>query len=104
MGPAEIVGWFFSLLCGAIILTWLFNEGRGSLTVALIHATIDILFTPDIATPLVANTAGAIVTIWGIALLFIAGPRFLASIGKVVLFQQDGQLVSEMSRSPPHVA
>jgi membrane protease YdiL (CAAX protease family) len=85
MGVAGIAGWFASLLTGAVLLTWLFNESRGSiLVVALFHAAVDVVFTSDIASPIVVNAAGALVTIAGIAVLVVAGPRYLARAGKVV--------------------
>jgi uncharacterized protein len=79
MGPAGAAGWLLSLLTGAVLLTWLYNASRGSvLVVALFHATIDVAFTSDIASPLVVNATGALVTACGLAVLLVAGPRDLA--------------------------
>jgi uncharacterized protein len=70
MGITGIIGWVFSMLTGSILLTWLFNASKGSiLVVAVFHATIDIAFTADMSNPNVVNYAGAIITIWGIAML-----------------------------------
>lgn len=78
MGLAGIAGWLFSLLTGAILLTWLYNESRGSLlVVALFHAAVDVVFTSEISSPMVVNAAGALITIWGVLVLAIAGPRYL---------------------------
>jgi len=42
--PGMAVGWFFGLLCAAIVFTWLYNSTKGSLlAVALWHATSTIL-------------------------------------------------------------
>lgn len=78
------MGWLLSLLCGAMILTWLFNESGGSiLVVALSHATMDVTFTSDLSSPLIVNIAGALITLWGIALPFVVGFRYLSRRGKV---------------------
>lgn len=41
MGTGAIIGWYFSLFTGSIILTWLINHTRGSILLAAgFHATI----------------------------------------------------------------
>lgn len=85
MDAAGIVGWFFSLLTGSILLTWLYNESRGSiLVVALLHAAIDVVFTSDIASQYVVNATGALITVWGITVVGTAGPRCLSRHGKMI--------------------
>ena len=85
MDVAGVAGWFFSLLTGAVLLTWLYNESRGSiLVVALFHATVDVAFTSDISSPFVVNIAGAQITCWGIIVLIAARPGYLAKRGKMV--------------------
>lgn len=72
MGIGGIVGWTFSMLTGSVLLSWLFNASKGSiLVVAIFHATIDIAFTADMANANIVNYAGAIITIWGIAMLLV---------------------------------
>lgn len=79
MGPAGIVGWLLSLVTGAVLLTWLYNESRGSvLVVAFFHAGIDVVFTSDVASPALTSATGAVVTVWGLAVLALAGPGDLA--------------------------
>ena len=79
MGPGGIAGWLASLFTGAVLLTWLFNASQGSLlVVALFHAAIDVVFTSDVASPVTVTVAGALVTVWGLAVLGLAGPRTLA--------------------------
>jgi membrane protease YdiL (CAAX protease family) len=85
MGIGGIAGWFVSLLTGAILLTWLFNASRGSLlVVALFHATVDIAFTSDVASPISVNTTGALITVWGVVVLVVTGPRFMSFAGKMI--------------------
>ncbi|MEO8154129.1 MAG: CPBP family intramembrane glutamic endopeptidase [Rhizobacter sp.] len=80
MGVAAVIGWLFSLLTGAVLLTWLYNESRGSLlVVAIFHAGVDVAFTSDASSPVVVNTAGALITLWGIAVVLTVGRRRLVS-------------------------
>ena len=93
MDAAGVVGWGFSLLTGAVLLTWLYNESRGSiLVVALFHAAIDVAFTSDVSSPFVINAVGALVTIWGVSVVFAAGPGYLARRGKMVRFYSGGSV------------
>lgn len=92
MGAAGIAGWLLSLLTGAVLLTWLYNESRGSLlVVALFHATVDVAFTSDLSSELVVNAAGALITLWGVAVLVVAGPRTLCRGGEVVMSEGDAE-------------
>jgi len=78
MGPVAAAGWLFSLFTGAVLLTWLYNRSRGSiLVVALFHAAVDVAFTSSVASPLAVNVIGGLITIWGMAVLVMAGPRKL---------------------------
>ena len=80
MDLAGAVGWLFSLLTGAVLLTWLYNESRGSLlVVALCHAAVDVAFTSAASSPIAVNTAGALITLWGVAVVLTAGSRRWAS-------------------------
>jgi len=82
MGPGEIIGWFFSLLTGSILLTWLYNSSRGSvLVVALFHGSIDVAFTTK-ADPAVMNGMGFLIVIWAMTVLLIAGPVNLSRGGR----------------------
>ena len=79
MGVAGIAGWLFSLVTGAVLLTWMYNSSRGSLlVVAIFHATVDVAFTSTVASPMVVNVLGAFITVWGVAVVLVAGPRFLS--------------------------
>jgi len=89
MGVAEVLGWYFSILTGAILLTWLTNSTRGSILIAAIfHGTMDIVFVSP-ASPSIANALGALITVWGIAVLVIARPQYLSGTGKVLVGQEE---------------
>jgi len=84
MDLAAIGGWFLSIFTGAVLLSWLFNWTRGSiLVVAIFHATIDVAFTSDLS-PLVVTTTGIAVTVWGLLVVLLAGPRNLARNERMV--------------------
>lgn len=98
MGPAGAAGWLLSLLTGAILLTWLYNESEGSLlVVALFHATVDMAFTSDISSSSIVNAAGVLITLGGIAVILLAGPRYLSRRGKVVRMS-DGEAITGFLR------
>lgn len=85
MNVAGIAGWLFSLVTGSVLLTWLYNGSRGSLlTVAIFHAAIDVVFTSQSSSPVVVNAAGALITVWGVVVVVVAGPGYLSKRGKVV--------------------
>lgn len=79
MDFAGIAGWFFSLLTGSILLTWLYNASRASIfTCAVFHATVDIAFTADFADKNTAGYMGFLITAWGILTILIFKPATLA--------------------------
>ncbi|MBC7895831.1 MAG: CPBP family intramembrane metalloprotease [Cytophagaceae bacterium] len=101
MGAAGVAGWLFSLVTGSILLTWLYNESEGSLlTVALFHASMDVVFTTDGTSPMVVNAIGALTTLWGVVIVIVAGPRFLSRKGKMVWGRAG---VTEMEERHPDV-
>jgi membrane protease YdiL (CAAX protease family) len=99
MGAADVVGWFLSFLTGAVLLTWLYNESRGSLlVVALFHAAVDIVFTSDISSQSVTNAAGALITFWGIIVLVAAGPAYLSWRDKMIRLYEDAAVTGSIDR------
>ena len=85
MNAAGVAGWLFSLVTGAVLLTWLYNGSKGSLlVVALFHAAVDVAFTSAISSPLVVNMAGALITVCGFIVLVVTGPGYLSRRGKMV--------------------
>lgn len=66
MGPAEIFGWFISLLTGSVLLSWMYSGTRGSvLIVAVFHATLDVAMTSP-APGSLSTVMGALLTMWGV--------------------------------------
>jgi membrane protease YdiL (CAAX protease family) len=70
MPAIGFVGFYFSLLIGALVLAWLYLHSRGSiLVVAVFHATFDIATTTPTTTTLIPTLTGAIITIVGLAVI-----------------------------------
>ncbi|MBA4848960.1 type II CAAX endopeptidase family protein [Emticicia sp. BO119] len=86
MGITGAIGWFFSLLTGSVLLTWLYNASRASiLACAVFHSTVDIVFTADFADNAIINTMGFLITIWGILIIVIFKADNLSSNKRQVL-------------------
>lgn len=74
-----VAGWFFSIIAGAVLFTWLFNNSRGSLLAcAIFHGLIDVIFLADYRNDNMMQYIGMLVTLWGIAVLLIWGWKNLA--------------------------
>ena len=85
MGLGGAFGWYFSILMGSVLLTWLYNSTRGSiLIVAIFHTTVDIVFNSPASADL-ATVTGMLITLWGIAVLPVYRPAMLSRLGKQVL-------------------
>src|SRR5215210_1940622 len=92
MDTADIFGWFFSLLTGSILLTWLYNSSRESILIcAVFHSTIDIAFTADIADKNVVNYTGFLITVWGILTIIIFKPKSLADMSDKKIAVMNGK-------------
>lgn len=84
MDIAGVTGWILSLLTGSVLLTWFYNSTRGSILVcAIFHACIDIPFTAPLPAS-VTGTTGMLITLWGIATIFIFKPAALSRSAKTV--------------------
>ena len=78
MGLVAIPGWLFSIVTGSVLLAWIYNSTDGSvLIVAIFHGTLDIAINGP-SEPELTNVMGALVTIWGLAVLVWAGPKNLS--------------------------
>ena len=84
MDAAGVIGWLFSLLTGSILLTWLFNSSSGSILVcAVFHATVDVAFVSDFANTTVVGYLGFLITVWGIATIFLFGAKNLSRENRI---------------------
>ena len=93
MEISGIIGWFFSLLMGSILLTWLYNSTRGSILIcAIFHAIIDIVFTSDVASQEVIGYTGVFITVWGILVLLLAKPKHLSDKPRQTLAQTEDEI------------
>ena len=78
MGLAAVPGWFFFMVTGSVLLAWLYNSTGGSvLIVAIFHGTLDIAINSP-SGPQLATVMGALVTLWGLAVLRWGGPKNLS--------------------------
>jgi hypothetical protein len=55
------------------------------------HGTMNLAFVSP-TTPMTASILGGLVTLWGIAVLAIAGSRYLSGVGKVVAIADNSSL------------
>ena len=85
MGLGGVAGWYFSILLGSVLLTWLYNSTWGSiLIVAVFHGTLDVVFNSPVSGDL-ATIMGMLITIWGIAVIRVYQPAALSQVGRQVL-------------------
>ncbi len=83
MSPSLIAGWVLSLALASILLTWLYNSTRGSVLIAILfHGSVNVAFTSEAAQGFIANAMGALITVWALVVLAVAGPRYLSKCGK----------------------
>ncbi len=83
MSAGMFVGWLVSLFLGAVVLTWMYNSTRGSiLVVALWHASLDAVYVARAAQGNVAVIFSALIMVWGLFAIAVAGPRHLSRRGR----------------------
>ncbi|MEO6086346.1 MAG: CPBP family intramembrane glutamic endopeptidase [Umezawaea sp.] len=77
MPAIGFVGFYFSLLVGALVLAWLYIGSRGSiLVVAVFHAVFDIATNTPTTTSSIPTLMGAVITIVGLATIpYLAAVR-----------------------------
>jgi membrane protease YdiL (CAAX protease family) len=82
LGPALLPGFLFGMVCGAVVLTWLYERTQHSiLMVALWHGTYNLTVATRAARGLVPAVVSTLIMVWAIALVAIElrarsrGPR-----------------------------
>jgi len=84
--PGMAVGWFFGLLCAAVVFTWLYNSTKGSLlAVALWHATFNYITSSKADAGLGAIILSILIMVWAVVLIFIYKPANLSQPEKQTL-------------------
>jgi membrane protease YdiL (CAAX protease family) len=85
MGLGGALGWYFSILLGAVLFTWLYNSTQGSILIAAVfHGTADIVFNTPSPGDL-ATVIGVLMTLWGIFVLVVYKPTTLSRSDKHVI-------------------
>jgi hypothetical protein len=77
MGVGGAFGWYVSILTGAVLFTWIMNSSASIPIAAVFHGTMDIAFLAP-ASPLATNILGALITLWGLAVVHLTGPTHLS--------------------------
>lgn len=68
--PVTLIGWWLGLLCGAVLLTWLFNGTGGSvLAVALWHAAYNLTSATAAAQGVLAAVETAVVMVVAVVIV-----------------------------------
>jgi len=71
LGLRILPGFFLGILCGAIVLTWLYNSsGRSVLAVVLWHASFNFVTASPEAGGVAAAVTSSLVMLWAIAILW----------------------------------
>jgi len=84
--PTIAIGWLLGLICGAVLLTWLFNSTGGSiLIVAIWHGCFNFISASNAGNGILAAVVSSLVMIWAVVLFFWFKPRNLSTRPKVVL-------------------
>jgi membrane protease YdiL (CAAX protease family) len=75
LGLIMLPGFAFSVLCGAVIFTWLYNSTRGSVyAVAVWHAVFDLFTASAVGQGVIGIVMSAGVVIWALVIANRLGP------------------------------
>lgn len=84
--PFIAIGWFFGLMCGAVLLTWLYNSTDGKLLVLVLwHGAFNFITGSAAGDGLVAMVMSTFVMIWAVLLVFIYKPATLSHNSKHIV-------------------
>jgi len=82
MGPRIVPGFFFGLLAGAIVLTWLYNSSGGSVLAAMLwHASFNFVTASPDGGGFVAAATSTFVMVWAIAVVWRCDWTTLSATG-----------------------
>jgi membrane protease YdiL (CAAX protease family) len=78
LGLAVLPGFFIGIVCGSILLAWLYRASGGSvLIVAVWHATFDLFSGTAAAHGLVAAIVSTAVMVWAVLIVIVEARRWL---------------------------
>jgi uncharacterized protein len=70
--PVQYVGMFLGLICGAVILTWLYNRSGGSILLVIVwHGLYNFVSGTQAATGLLAAVVTTLVMVQGVVLIVL---------------------------------
>ena len=82
---AILAGWFFGLIAGAIVFTWLYNSAAGSiLIIAVWHGTFNFITASPAGEGLIAAILSTIVMVWAVVIVFLFKPANLSHAEKQI--------------------
>ena len=105
LGLAAFPMFALGVLCGAIILTWLYNTSRGSvLMVAVWHAIFDLLSAAKVSDGPIQIVMSILVMIWAVAIVVVYKPAHLSRLPKHTLGSRVDQPLEPVAIGGEHAS